>query len=506
MAYGNVKVDNIIFDNGGADQSVTVSGLYKATTSGVTVSGTLAANIVSGATVTGTTANFTSGTIANFTSATATITGALVIDNQQQVRFRESTASGTNFIGLQAPVAVSSDKTITLPDVTGTVVTTGDTASVSNAMLATINTAGKVTNAATTATDANTASAIIARDSSGNFNTTSINNGPLAGFRNAIINGNFDIWQRGTSFTGAQYTADRFRSNRLGTTCIVTQQSFTLGQTDVPGEPTYFIRAVVSSVAGVDNFSALDQPIENVRTFAGQQVTFSFWAKADSTKNISVVFAQSFGQGTNSPSANVFLPTKVSIGTSWQKVVVTATVPSISGKTIGNNSSNDDCFVPQIYFDAGSNRNTQTDSLGQQSGTFDIAQVQVEAGPVATPFERRPIATELSLCQRYYREVTIASGGHSGVGLGYISIEGMESMRRLPTFIQVGPYAINYYNSASGTWLTINAGVAFSIVAVGSTATNALLLLSNLTGLNAVIPVPFSAVIYGFLTAEIAGS
>jgi hypothetical protein len=506
MAYGNVKVDNIIFDNGGADQSVTVSGLYKATTSGVTVSGTLAANIVSGVTVTGTTANFTSGTIANFTSATATITGALVIDNQQQVRFRESTASGTNFIGLQAPVAVSSDKTITLPDVTGTVVTTGDTASVSNAMLATINTAGKVTNAATTATDANTASAIIARDSSGNFNTTSINNGPLAGFRNAIINGNFDIWQRGTSFTGAQYTADRFRSNRLGTTCTVTQQSFTLGQTDVPGEPTYFIRAVVSSVAGVDNFSALDQPIENVRTFAGQQVTFSFWAKADSTKNISVVFAQSFGQGTNSPSASVFLPTKVSIGTSWQKVVVTATVPSISGKTIGNNGINEDCFVPQIYFDAGSNRNTQTDSLGQQSGTFDIAQVQVEAGPVATPFERRPIATELSLCQRYYREVTIASGGHSGVGLGYISIEGMESMRKLPTFIQVGPYAINYYNSASGTWLTINTGVAFSIVAVGSTATNALLLLSNLTGLNAVIPVPFSAAIYGFLTAEIAGS
>jgi hypothetical protein len=64
-----------------------------------------------------------------------TMTGALVMDNQQQVRFREATANGTNFIALQAPAAVASDKTITLPDVTGTVVTTGDTGSVTSVMI-----------------------------------------------------------------------------------------------------------------------------------------------------------------------------------------------------------------------------------------------------------------------------------------------------------------------------------------------------------------------------------
>lgn len=98
-----------------------------------------------------------------------TMTGALVMDNQQQVRFRETTANGTNFIALQAPAAVASDKTITLPDVTGTVVTTGDTGSVTSTMildgtilnadinasaaivdtkLATIATAGKVADSA----------------------------------------------------------------------------------------------------------------------------------------------------------------------------------------------------------------------------------------------------------------------------------------------------------------------------------------------------------------------
>jgi hypothetical protein len=124
-----------------------------------------------------------------------TMTGALVMDNQQQIRFRETTANGTNFIALQAPASVSSDKTITLPDVTGTVVTTGDTGSVTSTMLLdgtilnadinasaaivdtkldTIATAGKVSNSATTATNANTASAIVARDASGNFSAGTI--------------------------------------------------------------------------------------------------------------------------------------------------------------------------------------------------------------------------------------------------------------------------------------------------------------------------------------------
>jgi hypothetical protein len=180
MAYGIVKVDNITFDNGGSDQNVTVSGLYRATTSGVTVSGTIAAGTVSGvtvigsttvsgATVTGTTANFTSGNFSNIISSAATMSGALIMASQQQVRFRE--LDNTNHIALQAPEIVSADQTITLPDQTGTVVTTGDNGSVTSTMildgtilnanisasaaiadtkLATISTAGKVSGTAIT--------------------------------------------------------------------------------------------------------------------------------------------------------------------------------------------------------------------------------------------------------------------------------------------------------------------------------------------------------------------
>jgi hypothetical protein len=61
-----------------------------------------------------------------------------------------------------------------------------------------------------------------------------------------------------------------------------------------------------------------------------------------------------------------------------------------------------------IFFDAGSDFNARTDSLGQQSGTFEIAQVQIEPGGVATPFEHRPIGTELALCQRYFYRPNIS--------------------------------------------------------------------------------------------------
>ena len=235
-------------------------------------------------------------------------------------------------------------------------------------------------------------------------NVASINGGPLAGFRNAIINGNFDIWQRGTSFVNpasSTYTSDRWITYRTGSSATHSRQAFTLGQTSVPGEPTYFFRAAVTTSAGAGNFVHIQQKIESVRTFAGQQITVSFWAKADAAKPISVELEQSFGTG-GSPSAAIqsLSVTKVTLGTSWQKVTVTATVPSISGKTLG--SDNNDVLGINIWFDAGSNFNARTDTLGQQSGTFDIAQVQVEAGPVASTFERRPIGTELALCQRYY--------------------------------------------------------------------------------------------------------
>lgn len=238
-------------------------------------------------------------------------------------------------------------------------------------------------------------------------NQTVVNaGGQLAPFRNKLINGNFDIWQRGTSLaagTGSPILADRWNNASGGTTMAPSRQAFSLGQTDVPGEPAYFHRVVVASAAGAGNYAQLVYRLEGVRSLAGQQATISFYAKADSTKTIAVSANQSFGTGGSPSSAVVGIkPTQnqFTLTTNWQKFKGVFTFPSIAGKTLGNNG--DDLVQLNFWFDAGSNYNSDTGSLGQQSGTFDIARVQLEAGGVATDFEARPIGLELTLCQRYF--------------------------------------------------------------------------------------------------------
>jgi hypothetical protein len=342
------------------------------------------------------------------TGQTTYANGELLIGKTDGTLAKATLSGGTGIDITNADGAVT-------VDVDSTVVTTAQTGTITSTMIAddTIVDADVNASAAIAGTKVSPDFGSQNVVTTGDVQSASINGGPLAGMRNAIINGNFDIWQRGTSFTAEGYGVDRWINVRVGSTCTMSRQAFTLGQTDVPGEPTYFCRMTVSSVAGAANNVRLMQRIEDARTFAGQQVTISFWAKADSNKTIAIESSQIMGTG-GSPSADVFAiePTKKSLSSAWQKITHTFTFPSLSSKTLGSNGNSHVAF--QIWFDAGSNFNSRTDSLGHQSGTFDIAQVQIEAGPVATPFERRPIGTELALCQRYYIQENEVNTGGSG--------------------------------------------------------------------------------------------
>ena len=132
MPYGTVKVDNIIFDQGGADQSVTVSGIYRAITSGVTVTGTISGatligtTIVSGATVTGTTVQGTTvqGVSGTFTSLTGTtITGTTI----NGTTVNSTTGNFTSLTGVTIIGTTVSAPTGSFASLTGTT-TTGTTA------------------------------------------------------------------------------------------------------------------------------------------------------------------------------------------------------------------------------------------------------------------------------------------------------------------------------------------------------------------------------------------
>lgn len=215
------------------------------------------------------------------------------------------------------------------------------------------------------------------------------------GFRNKLINGNFDFWQRGFSQTTSGYGSDdRWVNYCVGSSIVHSRQTFDSDQTAVPNFPRYFSRTVVTSVAGANNVAFKEQRIEDVGTLAGKRAVVTFWAKADVPRVIAVNFMQRWGLAITAWMS----PVKVTLSTQWQKFTVEFNISPVTS-FVGHRGALHLAF----FFDAGSAFNDRTASLGQQSGTFDIAQVQVEEG-VATPFEMRPWALELSLCQRYFEK------------------------------------------------------------------------------------------------------
>lgn len=228
---------------------------------------------------------------------------------------------------------------------------------------------------------------------------------PISGFRNAIINGDFRINQRGftSNTTNAAYTFDRWAQYNSGGTVTTSTQTFTVGSPAAPGfESANYVRQVVSGQSTSGQYGSLLQPIEDVRTYAGATVTISFYARAGSgTPKIAIELQQKFGSG-GSPSADVLTyVNQVTLSTSWTRYSITTTIPSINGKTIGT-TANTSSLGLNFWTSAGSDFNSRTGSLGIQNNTFDFWGVQVERGTIATPFEQRPIGTELALCQRYY--------------------------------------------------------------------------------------------------------
>ncbi|MFW9080370.1 carbohydrate-binding protein CenC [Pseudomonas sp. P2757] len=208
--------------------------------------------------------------------------------------------------------------------------------------------------------------------------------------RNLLINGGFDIWQRGTTNQGPNiggYVADRFRCDWNGNAAVtISRQDFALGQTEVTGEPSYFLRWQQTTAGIGATTHKVSQSIESVRTLAGKTATVSFWARSDAARPLTVTIAQHFGTGGS--EAVVKVVGAFQLTTAWAKYSATFQVPVIAGKMLGVN----DCL--RLAFDLPLN----------VLQTVDLARVQLEEGPISTPFEYRPAAEEFMLCQRYFEK------------------------------------------------------------------------------------------------------
>jgi hypothetical protein len=232
----------------------------------------------------------------------------------------------------------------------------------------------------------------------------------FAAGKNKIINGDFGIWQRGTSFSSYGYTADRFYWAFDGTgTRTLNRQTFTPGTAPVSGyEGQYFARYDQTTAGTGGTYAQIVQRLEDVRTFANQTVTLSFWAKADASRTITPYFYQDFGSGgssgVNGSSASFNLTT------SWVRYSATFSIASVSGKTIGTSS-----YLGLII--------ALPVNVVQ---AIDIWGVQLEAGSVATAFQTATgtIQGELAACRRYLPAIGVNAagtslGGYEAMGYTY---------------------------------------------------------------------------------------
>jgi hypothetical protein len=306
---------------------------------------------------------------------------------------------------------------------------------------------------------------------------------PFVAGKNKIINGDFGVWQRGTSFAATAnveaFSADRWKYNSDGGSGSITisQQTFTPGAAPVAGyEGQYFWRYTCTTARTSQTYNVLFSNLEDVRLFAGQTMTISFWAKASSAVTLPAVYVQQqYGTGGSATTAAGFY-TGFNVTTSWQRFTFTLNMPSISGKTIGTNS-----FLRPVI-DLGTASNVTGLSV-------DIWGVQMETGNVATPFTTASgsIGGELALCQRYYYRI---SSNASNL-FAYMAPSGSASLSTsagvvavFPVTMRVVPTSLDYANLT----LSDNAATFAVSVLAFNTATGSnlgIILVATSTGLTA---------------------
>ena len=282
---------------------------------------------------------------------------------------------------------------------------------------------------------------------------------------NRIINGDMNVWQRGTSSTASGYVAaDRWSNGFVGGTVTQARQSFALGDALGSTQPTYFLRQTVSGQTLTTQYANTLQRIESVRSYAGQTITVLGWARRSSgTGNMAVEAAQEFGTG-GSPSASVasISPTTVTLGASWAPFAVVITVPSIAGKTLGSNGN--DSFDLNFWTSAGSDWSARANSLGLQTIGVDLWGIHIRVGTWtaadAALYRPRDPGTELALCQRYF------FGPHTMnmLGRGFDATNGLVINLLWPSTMRAIP-ALALSNNTAGDITTT--GVAISVYGTG---------------------------------------
>jgi hypothetical protein len=240
--------------------------------------------------------------------------------------------------------------------------------------------------------------------------------------RNLIINGAANVHQRGTSSTGitgnGYYTADRWSvtASSLGTW---TQTVETDGPTGTPFKKSLKMLCTTADASpSADDVILIDQKIEGQNllstksgTSSAEQLTLSFWVKSNVTGTYVAGFVN-----TDAGNRIVSATYSVSQSATWERKVIT-----FPADTAGGYDNDNTIGVSLQFWLAGGTSYTsgtlattwqsltqanravgQTNLAAATNNYWQVTGVQLETGPVATPFEFEPYEATLRKCQRYY--------------------------------------------------------------------------------------------------------
>ena len=237
--------------------------------------------------------------------------------------------------------------------------------------------------------------------------------------RNVIINGNFDVWQRGASFVAAAtatYVADRFKYAKNGTMVQDITRSTTVPSYAQSGVRSNYSLMVDCTTADTTidagDFNFLTYAIEgyDYARIAGGDATLSFWVMGAKTGIHCVSFRNS------GADRNYVKEYTIATANTWQKVELTIPFTDTGGTwdytngiglrvgfilAVGSNfQTTKDTWQPGSYLGTAN----QVNECDSTANNFHIAQVQFERGSTATPLEYKSIADELLACERYFQK------------------------------------------------------------------------------------------------------
>ena len=271
-----------------------------------------------------------------------------------------------------------------------------------------------------------------------------------AGRRNILINGSFQISQRGdyssasaTALNNYVFKLDRWSNHTVTITSTVQHLS------GFPTTNEKYVRTVATSTG--TGYMRMFQRVEG--NFEGRELTFSAWVRSNRQTRLLTIATGAWV--SNDTSA------RHSGNGQWEKLTLTITA---------GNFTNPHFAISNNAIDHG-NTSVVTGDY------FEVANCQLEEGKVATPFEHRSFGEELQLCKRYFQKsfaYDVTPANHPSSASGFITAQGLifsqashnssdrdsfqfeVEMRAAPTLVKYGNSSGYWFSNATGLWHVYN--------------------------------------------------